>query len=94
MLLTFYVSFIISTIRAEKHLTQYWQFLHKGVCAQILPGQMVMNIQTVLLHTMCLSVCLSVIQYEENNFWVSFLQLNVLVQKLNHMEMQSHNLAE
>ena len=75
----------------KKHLTQYWQFLHKGVCAQILPGQLVMKVQTMFIFIPC--VCLSVIQYEENNFWVSFLQLNVLVQKLNHMEMKSHNLA-
>ena len=79
----------------EKHLTQSWQFLQKGVCAQILPGRLVMNVQTMFfcIPCVCLSVCLSVIQYEENNFWVCFLELNVLVQRLNHMEMQSHNLA-
>jgi len=33
------------------------------------------------------------VQFEENSFWVDFLPVSVLVQKLNHMEIQSHNLA-
>jgi len=38
-------------------------------------------------------VCLSVVQYGENNFWVGLLSLYVLVLKLSHVEMQSYNLA-
>jgi len=38
-------------------------------------------------------MCLSVIQYEENNFWVGLQSLSVLVVKLSHVEIQSHNLA-
>ena len=91
MLLTFYVSFSIATIWTEKLLTQYCQFHHKRVCAQILSGRLVMNVQTMSFRILC--VCLSGVQYEQNNFWVDFLPLSVLVQKLNHMEIQSHNLA-
>jgi hypothetical protein len=41
-----------------------------------------------------LRVCLSVVWYEENNFSVGLLQLSVLIQKLSHLQMQSHNLAD
>ena len=61
------------------------------MCAQILSGRLVMNVQTTSFCIPC--VCLSVVQYEENNFWVGFLRLNVVVQKLNITAMQSQNLA-
>ena len=82
---------LFQTFGHKKHVTQYWQFLHKGECAQILSGRLVMNFQTMSFWIPC--VCLSVIQYEENNFWVGFLRLSVVVQKLNHIQMQSQNLA-
>ena len=103
ILLTFYFSFIsyVSNMFCilhyfkhsdrKIHVTQYWQFLHKGVCFQILTGQFVMNFQTMSFCIPC--VCLSIIQYEENIFWVGFLWLIVVVQKLNHIQMQSQNLA-
>jgi hypothetical protein len=77
MLLTFSVSFIISPILTEeKHLTKHWQFLHKVGCAQILSHYFIMNTQTMVLpHSTCLSVCLSVIRFEENNLWVGLLPL-------------------
>ena len=91
MLLTFYVSFIISTVQTEKYFNTVLTISsQEGLCWDSVRSVGNERWNYVLLHTMCLSV----IQYEENNFWVSFLQLNVLVQKLNHMEMQSHNLAE
>ena len=39
------------------------------------------------------AVYVFVVQYEENNSWVGLLSLSVLVQKLNHIQMQSQNLA-
>jgi hypothetical protein len=82
---------VFQPFREKKLLTQYWQFLHKGVFAQILSGRLVMNVETISFSIPC--VCQSVVQYEENNFWVDLLSLSFLVFKLSHVEIQSHNLA-
>ena len=62
MLLTFYVPVIISTILIEKTVTQYWQILQKGLCAQILLCQFVINNQTTVLPH---SSCLTIVRYGE-----------------------------
>ena len=53
MLLTFYVSIIISTILIEKNCNTLLAISLKGVCPQILSCQIVINIQTAVLpHSM------------------------------------------
>ena len=85
MLLTSYVSFIIYVINilcflhyfnhSDRNNFNTIQAIssQRSVCSDSVRSVGYEHSNYVLLHPMCLSVCLSVIQYEENNFWIGFL---------------------